>query len=460
VYAQIDYSFGLARNFCNDSLESGKSVMISMLLDWNARLKFMNTGSTILPGAIVFALSLPMAPIAPGADPPERLPRELPAGLHLKSSKALSTEDLKVIGERLGGKIERLTQSVLQVHGSPIQVNVITAADELNATAIHSAISRLKPDAFSVRKEHVVIEYVGNDAGLATKTSWELGLIEKPQRVRYRVTAEVATVEKADYMSCNPLFNQFLLLRNDAPDEVVQRIQDLSGKFTFGRSLVLRNPGSGKESATYRFEPAATAADGTGATVAYSFPELPNRHGVPRVTAVMDITADSTGLLETSAVPAKELTAATPFWPAEDAEVKALAQQVTRGHTTNEAKAAAILEWLGKNMKNSGPTGSRWGTKKALGQKFGHCWDSADCFVTLSRAAGVPARQVAGWLYGSSGHVWAEFYLEGRGWQQVDPAGGGVLRCGIYHIPWFTSESGEMPILYVSMPRIEATPVK
>ena len=93
-------------------------------------------------------------------------------------------------------------------------------------------------------------------------------------------------------------------------------------------------------------------------------------------------------------------------------------------------------------------------------QKFGHCWDFADCFVTLCRAADVPSRQVAGWLYGSSGHVWAEFYREGKGWQQVDPTGGGLLRCGIYHIPYFTSEDGEMPILYVSMPRIEATQTK
>ena len=106
-------------------------------------------------------------------------------------------------------------------------------------------------------------------------------------------------------------------------------------------------------------------------------------------------------------------------------------------------------------MKYSGQTGSRRGTLKVMEQKFGHCWDFSDCFVTLARAAGVPSRQVAGWFYGSSGHVWAEYYREGEGWQQVDPTGGGKLRCGIYHIPYFTSEDGEMPIVYISMPRIE-----
>ena len=39
--------------------------------------------------------------------------------------------------------------------------------------------------------------------------------------------------------------------------------------------------------------------------------------------------------------------------------------------------------------------------------------------------------------------------------QQVDPTGGGTLRCGIYHIPWFTTEDGEMPILYTAMPRVD-----
>ena len=93
--------------------------------------------------------------------------------------------------------------------------------------------------------------------------------------------------------------------------------------------------------------------------------------------------------------------------------------------------------------------------KKVLKQRYGRCWDSSDCFVTLSRAAGVPARQVGGWLYGTSGHVWAEVLTDGKGWQQVDPTGGGRLDCGIYHIPYFTTETGDMPILYVSMPQID-----
>jgi hypothetical protein len=62
------------------------------------------------------------------------------------------------------------------------------------------------------------------------------------------------------------------------------------------------------------------------ATAAYSFSQLPNRQGVPYVTATMEITVDGTGLCETADAPPKALTAATRFWPADDPKVLALAQ--------------------------------------------------------------------------------------------------------------------------------------
>ena len=104
-------------------------------------------------------------------------------------------------------------------------------------------------------------------------------------------------------------------------------------------------------------------------------------------------------------------------------------------------------------MKHSYGVPSRYGVKPTLEQGFGRCWDFSDLFVTLCRAAGIPCRQVAGWLYGQSGHVWAEVLVEDKGWQQVDPSAG--MACGSDYIPWFTTETGAMPILYLSMPVIE-----
>jgi protein-glutamine gamma-glutamyltransferase len=64
----------------------------------------------------------------------------------------------------------------------------------------------------------------------------------------------------------------------------------------------------------------------------------------------------------------------------------------------------------------------------------GFCGHFASAYVTLMRAAGVPARVVTGYLGGewnpiggyyiirqSDAHAWAEIWLEGQGWTRVDP---------------------------------------
>jgi hypothetical protein len=421
----------------------------------------MNRSRTFV---LAFAIALTIEWIAQGADLVEPLLRELPPGVTVESSVEIPAAQTKAIGQKLGGEIQRLTNSAVRVHGRSIQMNAMTAVDESNAKAIHAALAKIKSYPFCTRKGHVVIEYVGKniDAALAIKTSCELGLLAKPDAVRYRLTAELATVEKADYMACNVLFNHFLALQSGANADAIQQINELAKRFTFGRTLVLRNPSLDGVSAKPTFDPPAAGSKASETTIAYTFGELVTRQNVPFVTATMEITVDNTGFRTATALPPEQLTAPTRFWPADDPAVVALARQITAGKTTNGAKAMAILEWLspGQNLKYSGQTGSRWGTRKVFEQKFGHCWDFSDCFITLARAAGVPSHQVAGWFYGSSGHVWAEFYREVKGWQQVDPTGGGKLMCGIYHIPYFTSEDGEMPIVYVSMPKIETLETK
>lgn len=69
-----------------------------------------------------------------------------------------------------------------------------------------------------------------------------------------------------------------------------------------------------------------------------------------------------------------------------------------------------------------------------FGTRLGFCGHFASAYVTLMRAAGVPARVVTGYLGGtwnavggyyavrqSDAHAWAEVWLEGSGWNRVDP---------------------------------------
>ena len=408
---------------------------------------------------VILAMAMIDSSRGMGAEASESFLRRLSPGLVLTNSAEVPMEKAKAIGRKLGGEVTRVTNSNLSVHGRPIQINALTAVDEASAKAIHKGLLRIKPDPFCLKWGRTVIEYTGRgiDDALAIKTSYELGLVEKPRKVRYRVVAELATIDKADYMACTPLFNQFLALNKAASEDTAGQIADLAKRFTFGRSLVLRSPRLGAEPATHRFQPDAARAVEAGPTMRYSFDGRRTRQGVPYVVATLEIPVDDSGLCREKNAPSESLCAATPYWPVEAPQIQALARQITQGKKGNDAKALAILEWLApdKNLRAAGQTGSRWGVVKVLEQRFGHCWDSSDCFVSLCRAAGVPCRQVAGWLFGTSGHVWAEYYSEGKGWQQVDPTGGGKLRCGIYHIAWFTSEDGEMPIVYVAAPSIK-----
>ncbi len=61
--------------------------------------------------------------------------------------------------------------------------------------------------------------------------------------------------------------------------------------------------------------------------------------------------------------------------------------------------------------------------EKVLATRRGDCGVQTLLFITLCRAAGVPARWVSGWVVYPSGwnmHDWAEFYVEPHGWLPAD----------------------------------------
>lgn len=385
---------------------------------------------------------------------------QLPAGCFVIKSIVIPQEQTEAIGNKLGVSLEKLSNTYLKIQGKPIQVNILEAKSKADAEKLHETLLATKENpAFCLISGLKVIEFCKADAITAIKTAYELGFSPKPKQVQYVITVDVATIDQADYMKFNELFNLFLNTNMENPsEESMAHIKTLASGFNFGNSLTLRKQPNQGQMESYSFSPNPNKVeDLPDDEVVYSFNHLPDALGVPYVTLTAKIVCNDTGTTPTERKTDPSLLAATPFWPVDDPDIKKLAKSITVGQSTQEEKVQAILEWLtpNKNIKMEGPTGSRWGVNKVLKQRYGHCWDSSDCFVTLARAAGIPSRQVGGWLYGSSGHIWAEVLLDGKGWQQVDPTGGGKLTCGIYHIPYFTTESGEMPILYLDMPKIE-----
>lgn len=113
-------------------------------------------------------------------------------------------------------------------------------------------------------------------------------------------------------------------------------------------------------------------------------------------------------------------------------KVKQYADKITKGKKTTLAKARAIYDWIVDNMyRDPNVKGCGFGiVEQLLENRGGKCADIHSVFVALSRAAGVPARDVFGIRIpkGKEGdmtkaqHCWAEFYLPGYGWVVVDPA--------------------------------------
>jgi len=114
-----------------------------------------------------------------------------------------------------------------------------------------------------------------------------------------------------------------------------------------------------------------------------------------------------------------------------NARVRKLSADVTKGKTTDLAKAHAIYDYVVSTMKYD-KSGEGWGRGDivwACDAKRGNCTDFHALFIGLARAAGIPARFSIGFPLPSDGsaagevagyHCWAEFWLSGYGWVPVD----------------------------------------
>ncbi len=407
---------------------------------------------------VVWAIagSVSVSSPAAGAKPFENLP----AGWTVQQSFVAPRNQTLAIGKKLGARIAKLSNTILLVRGQRLQVNILDCQTRQDTETIHKTLLGMKGNpVFCLKTGNRVVEFIGNDIRLIRKAHYVLGF--RPREVTYRISFDLAAVESADYMSFNRLSNLLWALDPKRSDpQAVAQIAQISKKFRFGDSIRLRSQGNGKDKNTYTFTPKPAKSDPLpNGTVKYSFENLPTKVDVPYVSVVATVKSCAFAFTPTDRKADAELLAATSFWPCADKEIVALAKKITKGMKTDEEKMYAILEWLmpDRNIQFGGPIeGSRYGVKQTISQGYGQCWDFCDLFVTLCRASGVPCRQVGGWLYEQCGHIWAEVLIKGKGWLQVDATGG--MACGSDYIPYLTTEDGEMPFVYLSMPTIEANP--
>ena len=132
----------------------------------------------------------------------------------------------------------------------------------------------------------------------------------------------------------------------------------------------------------------------------------------------------------------KRYTAADPQVPAASEQVLKLARSVVGGERNPYRQARALYEYLITRLEPAPPAGEG-DPLRSLETRKADAYSYAILFCALARAAGIPARPVAGYLLergqdSASRHYWAEFYLETVGWIPVDPfLGEGRIRVSI-----------------------------
>jgi len=118
----------------------------------------------------------------------------------------------------------------------------------------------------------------------------------------------------------------------------------------------------------------------------------------------------------------------TDDWPCEDPVIRETAARIVGSEMNAYRLASAIMEFVTESLSYERQD-FRLGPRRALELGLGDCSEYTDVFVSLARAAGLPARGLYGWAFTSeniipSPHAFVEVYLPGAGWQPLDPSWG------------------------------------
>jgi hypothetical protein len=364
----------------------------------------------------------------------------------------------------LGAK--RVMNQIFTNGGERLQVNLVELPDTEKAGEAKTILAGEAGGQNSYgSRRNIAVEIITGNSSAKAAAMKALGLSGNASGPSSgsskKVSFNFACVDNIDYMQANSLSNYLESYREGQP--VDPQMQAVISSTSFGNTVsLLTSSGTGFK-AIYSFQPASAGSTAASGVTKFSFDAgaLPKKAGVPYVSISGGLTpvVTSLGKGDGASLTAQEVAtckAATSFWPTGDPAVQSIAAQAAAA-SGDAAKVQAIWKWVRDNIKYSGPVGTRYGTLKVLQQKYGRCWDMADVFVTLCRAAGVPARQVAGWLDDAGaggGHVWAQAYLAGKGWISVDSTNDHVGSDARY-LPFFATYDGAMPILYVKAPTID-----
>lgn len=107
-----------------------------------------------------------------------KLIKKIPTGWQIENSFIASPEQTDAVGKKLGGRIDKLSNTIFSIQGKQFQVNVFDCATPEEAQKINKNILKMKADpAFCLQFNNLVVEFVGSDVELAKKAVVELGIM-------------------------------------------------------------------------------------------------------------------------------------------------------------------------------------------------------------------------------------------------------------------------------------------
>jgi hypothetical protein len=362
---------------------------------------------------------------------------QLPGGWKKINTVSVPATQVEAISRKLGGRITHAGNTIYNVRGASLKIIELKCPSARDASAVYASMAKLKSPRFLKRDGNRIREISSRSNRASIEATHVFRF--QPVEMTYRVEFDAVPITTGDYMKWNQLFNAFLLHNRNPSSATDKRISGLAKHFQIGRQIALRKYGQGKTNSRIDLQPG----------------RAPGPAALPTFSVSAIIHSQTLGFTPREATDVNQFTNATVQWPVDDPAIRKLAATIAGAEPNPDHRVQAILQWLldRQNIRYDGKVrGSRYGVAKVIEQRFGHCWDYSDLFVTLCRAVGVPARQVLGWHAYQQGHVWAEILKPGQGWIPLDPTSG--MGCGSEFIPIMTTIDGEIPLVYASMPRI------
>ena len=148
--------------------------------------------------------------------------------------------------------------------------------------------------------------------------------------------------------------------------------------------------------------------------------------------------------------------ASTPWVQADDPAILSQARAIIGGEKSSLQAALKIMDWVHENIAPV-PTISLPRAKEVLTLRQGDCNEYTVLFTALARAAGIPARMIAGIVYQNGRffyHAWPEVFV-GR-WVGLDPTFG-QAPVDVTHIPLASGDLEQQIALVNQIGRIKVT---